>query len=254
MTVPRYGAVTSSHLIMADEQLAENSVEENDASSSPLEEQNLSEVEDTDVSSEKTGISTEESDTDGKRATGAEKRIHSLVDKVKEKDSVIEDLTTRLAELQGGNVPQGQYDPFTPSDNDGGERELTIEDLRTIARLEVEKERTVNRINAEAADAIREHPVLDKNSPDFDPDVNEAVSTAVWLEIQKDPSKSVKQLTEKYMRPYARAAEKAVGQEKSILARQVSDSALKPVNVKSGDKKAEDMSIEELEKRLEIVY
>lgn len=237
---------------MGNEPTAEITGDDNTLTDSPTEETNTSEVTDTEVSSEKTETSTEGTEAkDG--LTGAERRIHKLVDKVKEKDSVIEDLTSKLAELQGSDVPSGDLPSYAP-DYQGGEREITLDDLRTIARLEVEKERTVARINSEAAEAVRFYPELDKNSDAFDPDVNEAVTTAVWLEIQRDPSKSVTELTDKYMRPYVQATERAVGKEKSNLAKQVSDGALKPVNFKSGDKKPEDMSIAELEATLEIVY
>lgn len=238
---------------MDEEQKTVNeSDDENIVSDSSSDAQNLSEVESSETQSEKTGKSVEGVEADGK-LTGAEKRIHKLVDKVKEKDSVIEDLTSKLAELQSGDVPQGEYPQYS-SNNQDGERELTIDDLRTIARLEVDKERTVNRINAEAREVIRFYPELDQKNDAFDPDINDAVTSAVWLEIQRDPSKSVTELTEKYMKPYVQVAERAIGKEKTNLAKQVSDGALRPVNIKSVDKKAEDMTIAELESTLEMVY
>lgn len=237
---------------MGNEPTAETTGEDNTLTESPTEETNTSEVNETAVPSEKTETSTEGTETkDG--LTGAERRIHKLVDKVKEKDSVIEDLTSKLAELQGGDVPSEVYPQYAP-DNQGGDREITLDDLRTIARLEVEKERTIARINSEAAEAIRFYPELDKNSDAYDPDVNKAVTDAIWLEVQRDPSKSVTELADKYMRPYIQATERAVGKEKTNLAKQVSDGALKPVNFKSVDKKAEDMTIAELEASLEMVY
>lgn len=215
------------------------------------------EVKEEAVQPEKTEQSTEEPKTDGgKKLSGAEKRIHELVDERERARAEAEDLKAKLAELTAQpNAKEGapQYQP-TEGESQGGERELTLDDLRTIARLEVEKERTVNRINTQAAEAIKLNPELDKKSDKFDPDINEAVTTAVWLEVQKDPSKDVLKLAEKYMKPYRKAAEKAVGEEKKALTQQVNDEALRPVNVKTVDKKFEDKSFKEMEEELGVVY
>lgn len=232
--------------------MAQNVDDDNISSESPTERTNLLEVEGTAAQSEKTEKSAEGTDTESK-FTGAEKRIHSLVDKVKEKDSVIEDLTSKLAELQSNDVQQGGFPDYVP-DTQNTERELTIDDLRTITRLEIEKEKTVNRINNEAAEAIRLHPELDKKSDVFDEDINNAVTSAVWNAIQRDPSQSVLGLTDFYMKPYIASAERAVGKEKANLAKQASDGALRPVSIKSTDRRPEDMSIAELEATLEMVY
>lgn len=240
---------------MTDEHEAINTDEENIQDDSPTSEENPSEEGWTEVSAEKTEKSTEEEpDKDDKKFTGAEKRIHQLVDERDEAREKAQTLAERLAELERDDVSQGEYAPQQPPNNQGGERELTIDDLRTIARLEVEKERTVARINSEARELEKLYPELNKDSDQFDTEVSNAVTSAVWLEIQRDPSKSVIELGEKYMKPYMKLAEKAVGQEKSNLAKQASDGALKPVNVKASDKKLEDKSIEELEAELEMVY
>lgn len=239
---------------LREEELAINArAEESSLPDSPTEETNTSEVEDEAVQPEKTEKSTEETDTDGERkVSGAEKRIHKLVDERDAERKRAEDLAQKLEELTShaqnpGDLPQYQREGAE------GERELTLDDLRTIARLEVEKERTVNRINSEAREAQKLYPELDKENESFDADVNEAVTTAVWLEIQRDPSQSVKKLTEKYMKPYLKAAERAVGQEKQTLAKQVSESALRPSAIKGTEKKFHEKSIEEMEQELDIV-
>lgn len=209
------------------------------------------------VQPEKTEQSTEEPKTDGeKKLSGAEKRIHELVDEREKAKQEVADLKAKLADLTAQPAAQESTPAYQPAEGEsqGGERELTLDDLRTIARLEVEKERTVNRINAQAAEAVKLHPELDKSSEKFDPDINEAVTTAVWLEVQKDPSKDVLKLTDKYMKPYRKAAERAVGEEKKVLAQQVNDEALRPVNVKPVDKKFEDKSLNEMEEELGVVY
>lgn len=240
--------------VMDEEEKAINArAEENSLSDTPTDEVKQPEVESESVQPEKTEISTETTDTKGERkVSGAEKRIHELVDERDEARRRAEDLSTKLAELTAQPQPEAE-NAYKPEDT-GGDRELTLDDLRTIARLEVEKERTISRINAEAAEAQKFYPELDKNSDAFDADVNEAVTTAVWLEIQKNPNQSVMKLTDKYMKPYLKAAERAVGQEKETLAKQASETALRPSTYKGTDKKTADKSIEELEAELEIVH
>jgi hypothetical protein len=244
---------------MDEEQKTVNpSGEENIAPVSSTEETKTPEVKEEPAQPEQTEKPADETKTEGgKKLSGAEKRIHTLVDERDKERQKAQDLEQKLTELTSGvetparNIPQ--YQPAEGA-SQGGERELTLDDLRAIARLEVEKERTVNRINTQAIEAIKLNPELDKKSDQFDSEINEAVTTAVWLEIQKDPSKDVLKLTEKYMRPYRKAAEKAVGAEKEELTRQVNDEALHPNVIKPVDKKFEDKSIKEMEEELGVVY
>lgn len=232
--------------------------EQNSATETPTVEPNTPEVTSPTVQPEKTETSTEETGAGGeKKTSGAEKRIHELVDERDTAKQEVQTLKSKLAELTAGaQAPAGNTPTYQPSsgESQGGERELTIEDLRTIARLEVEKERTINRINAEASEAQKDHPQLDTTSDQFDPDINEAVTRAVWLEIQKDPTQSVKKLTNLYMKPYRQAAERAVGQEKKVLAQQVNDEALRPSSVKPVNKTFSEKSIAEMEAELGIVH
>lgn len=248
---------------MDEEQKTVIGGEEDIALESSANESNALEVGEDTAQPEKTDKSAAESKAEGdKKFSGAQKRIHEVVSEKKraeqERDEArakAESLANKLAELTAvPNEPAGQMPTYPTADESQGERELTLNDLRTIARLEVEKERTVNRINAQAAKAIELNPELNKDSDQFDPDINEAVTTAVYLEVQKDPTKDILKLTEKYMRPYRKAAEKAVGEEKATLAKQVNDAALRPNNIKPVDKAFEDKSIEEMEQELEVVH
>jgi regulator of replication initiation timing len=240
---------------MVDEDKTINqSVEQNNATEPSAVEPKTSEVKEEPVQPEKTEKSTEESKTEGERkVSGAEKRIHELVDERDKLRAEAEDLRGKLGKYtEDVSTPQdqGNYPNYQPADgaSQSGERELTIDDLRAIARLEVEKEKTINRINMEAAEAQRSYPELDKKSEQFDPEINEAVTTAVWLEIQKNPTLSVKKLTEKYMRPYRKAAERAVSAKQQELARTVNDAALRPTGISNkAEKSVAEMSIEEIE-------
>lgn len=244
---------------MDEEALAINArAEENSATDTPTVEPKAPEVMEETVQPEHTVKATETEETEGeKKVSGAEKRIHKLVDERDSARQEAQSLSAKLAELtagasaQPGNMPQNQP---SSGESQGGERELTIDDLRTIARLEVEKERTIGRINSEAKEAQAKHPELDPSSDLFDADINEAVTSAVELEIRANPTKSVKDLTEKYMKPYRKAAERAVGAEKQILAKQVSDEALRPSNVKPVNKSFAEKSLEEMESELGMVH
>jgi len=240
---------------MDEEQKTVNGGEEDITLESSTNEPKQLEVAEEAVPAEKTEKSTEESNTESKKFSGAERRIHEVVSEKKraemERDEArqqAESLSQKLAELTA--QPTGAPDQTDPNE----ERTLTIDDLRSIARLEVEKERTVNRINAQGAEAIKLYPELDKSSDSFDSDINEAVTSAVLLEVRNDPSKDVVKLTEKYMKPYRKAAERAVGEEKATLAKQASESALRPNNIKPVDKGFQEKSIEEMEQELEMVH
>jgi hypothetical protein len=230
--------------------------EENSSLETPPSETNAPEVQEESVQPEKTEKSTEETEAEGeKKVSGAEKRIHKLVDERDQARQQAQSLQSKLAELTAGQ-PAGTSPPYQPAqgESSGGERELTIDDLRTIARLEVEKERTISRINLEASEVLQAHPELDVNSDKFDADINEAVTSAVLLEVQRDPTQSVKKLTEKYLKPYRKVAEKAIGEEKKVLTQQVNDEALRPSTVKPARKSFQEKTLEEMEAELEIVH
>jgi hypothetical protein len=242
---------------MVDEQKTVNKTDEkNIPAESSTEEKNPLEVKTEAVNPEKTEISTEEVKTKDEKLTGAEKRIHQLVDERNQAKAEAEDLSAKLSELTSAPADMGYNPANKPANGEsqGEERELTIDDLRAVARLEVEKEKTIARINSEAIESQKLHPELDKTNELFDSEVNEAVTTAVWLEIKNNPNLSVKKLTDKYMRPYRKAAEKAVGQEKATLTKQVNEEALRPSNVKVAEKPFAEKSFKEMEEQLGVVY
>lgn len=259
MAGQRKALFNNSKIQMDEEALAINAkAEENGLLETPPSETNAPDVTKETVQPEKTETSTESEGTEGeKKVSGAEKRIHKLVDERDQYKQEAQSLSSKLAELTAAAQATPGYNPTNQPSNgesQGGERELTIDDLRTIARLEVDKERTINRINLEASEAQRAHPELDPKSDQFDPDINEVVTSAVHLEIRNNPSLSVKTLTEKYMKPYRRIAERAIGQEKATITKQVNEEALRPSSVKPTNKSFAEKSIEEMEKELPIVH
>jgi hypothetical protein len=225
---------------------------------------------------------------------GFSKRVRELSGKAKEAEAEAEkakaevkSLSERLAELTGEVSPS--VDPSQPiqpqqiepivgpgEEIDGNEleRRLQAREQRTLrqadalAVLRTKQQNTINRINNEAVAAMRDYPELDPESDSFDKELSDSVTEAVEAQTIQfggydqfgkpvytiNLNSSVKKIVGKLMKPYKGAVTKAVGEEKENLAKQVSESALRPTAVKPSGKSVDDMSPEELEKKLGVVY
>jgi len=128
----------------------------------------------------------------------------------------------------------------------------TADALTTLKQKQMD---AINRINNEAAETLKAYPELDPESEHFNPELSETVTEATEAYVRANPyTASVKKFVNKLMKPYKEAVTKQVGKETENLARQVSESALRPTSViKKGEKKPEDMTPEELEEKLGIV-
>jgi hypothetical protein len=101
---------------------------------------------------------------------------------------------------------------------------------------------------------LRKYPQLDPDSDQFDPELSETVTEAVEAKVKSDPyNASVKGFVDKLMKPFQKAVTKEVGKMGETIAKQVSQSALRPTAVKSTEKQSKDMSLEELEAKLGVV-
>jgi len=227
-------------------------VENNEAESSPVEEKATLESEESQSSEADQPESEETESEDGeKRETGASKRIRGLVKEKKQLQEKVEDLSTKLETFTQG---LNNYEPNTPNYGEG-ERDLTLDDLRALTRMEIEKEKAINRINNEAKEAISKYPQLDPKSDSFDPDLNDSVTTAVYHAVRGNPTTSVTSLVDKLMKPFTKSVESAVASEKKELAKQAAESAMRPSShVEKTEKSVEDMSIEEIKEKYGVVY
>jgi len=248
----------SSKTIMVNEQQAVKDAEAESVTESPTVEKTAPEVKT--EAPESKPISEGKGDevkTEGK-AMGATKRIHELVDEKKRLSREVQDLKGMLGqytEAVSYEEPQPQaVMPNYQSDvnNTGEERSMTSQELESLianrTRLEIEKEKTINKINTEAAEALKTYPQLDKNSDSFDPELNAAVTEAVFNAVRQNPTQSVKKLTDKYMKPYLKSVESAVGEKQQELAKAAVDAALRPTGtVSKAEKSVDEMSIEEIE-------
>lgn len=198
-------------------------------------------------------------ESDEPRLKPVEKRIHKLVDKVKdvtqERDSLAKQVEALTFQLSGqGNTP------YTPTIAPGAEvtedqyKADVVRTAQSIAQLEVSKQRLVDTINREATESMQDHPELNPKSEVYDPELSEMVTASVMAQVQNNPSASVRKLVNNLMKPYRRAVEKKVAETQETITKQVSETALRPSGVKVQPKKFEDLSIAEMEAQLGKVY
>jgi len=202
---------------------------------------------------------------------GAESRIRELNSNLKKERAEKESLARKIQELTGSVEPQGYqpngYDPNVPLIAPG--EEVTQEELQrrvaqrdqwllqqanNMARFEIAKKETLDRVNRESEESIKAYPQLDPDSDSFDDELSESISQATLAYVRTNPTGSVKKFVDGLMKPYMRSLDKSVASQQTEIAKQASQTAMRPNSVPSTDKKVEDMSTEELEKKLGVVY
>lgn len=252
---------------MVDEQQAENVTPVADTEvveSPPTEEKTVPPTEEVKVETEKVETPATEVKEEGQKVTEpkpVEKRIHKLVDERdrirEEKESLarqVEDLTARLS-----SQPR-EFTPNYPTVEPGAEitREQyeadVIRKAHDAAFLEVQKERVIDKINKEAQESMATHPELDPKSEVFDKDLSDTITESVRAQIQVNPTASVKTLVNRLMKPYRRSVEKQVAETTATVAKQAAESALRPSQVKTTEKPFEELTPQEMEKKLGVVY
>lgn len=202
---------------------------------------------------------------------GAESRIRELNSNLKKERAEKESLARKIQELTGSVEPQGYqpngYDPNKPLIAPG--EEVTQEELQrrvaqrdewllqranNMARFEIAKKETLDRVNRESEESIKAYPQLDPDSDSFDDELSESISQATLAYVRTNPTGSVKKFVDGLMKPYMRSLDKSVASQQTEIVKQASQTAMRPNSVTSTDKKVEDMSTEELEKKLGVVY
>ena len=237
---------------------------------SPTQEQTTEEVEQPEVkaTAETEGEATE---TVESKKKGYEARVRELNTRAKTAEAKAQSLADKLAELTSGSttgelqIPQ--YNPQEPLIAAGeeidvnelnkrqSEREAKIlQQMRAEAELGRKQSEAIGRINNEALDAVRKYPELDPDSDSYNSELSETVTEAVEAYVKANPySASVIKFVDKLMKPYKGAVTKEVGEASENLAKQVSQSALKPTSIRKVEKMAQEKTIEELEQELGIV-
>ena len=240
------------------------------------------ETNDVEVQQEETPASESESEETTEQPTkevdqlpkkGAESRIRELNSQVKKERAEKESLAQKIQELTGSVEPQGYqpqnsgYNPNVPLIAPG--EEVTQEELQrrvaqrdqwllqqanNMTRFEMAKKETLDRVNRESDESIKAYPQLDPDSDSFDDELSESISQATLAYVRTNPTGSVKKFVDGLMKPYMRSLDKSVASQQTEIAKQASQTAMRPNSVPSTDKKVEDMSTEELEKKLGVVY
>jgi hypothetical protein len=186
----------------------------------------------------------------------AQHRIKELDAANKAKEEKIKSLEDKMAEFTGSVEPQDQYIPQPQAGQEISPEQYQQDVARSadaIVNFRLQQERVLNRINSEASESVRTHPELDPKSDKFDKDLSESVTTATLAYARVNPTKSVKEFVDSLMKPYRKAVDRQDGEAQEKIAKQVSEAALKPTQVRTVEKEARDMSVEELEKKLGVI-
>ena len=208
---------------------------------------------------------------DGSSKKGYSQRVRQVVNERNEARKEAESLKARIDELTKSNQPnidfQFQQQADEPLIKPGEEIDALELDRRLKAReqqnnqkllaqvdLKNKQAEAINRINLETAEVMQKFPELNPESDEYNQDLSESITDATEAYIKSNPySASVKDFVAKLMKPYKGAIDKQVGKATETMAKQVSQSALKPTSVKQGEKSAAEKSIAELEQELGIV-
>jgi translation initiation factor 2B subunit (eIF-2B alpha/beta/delta family) len=129
-----------------------------------------------------------------------------------------------------------------------------LEQADARGELRNRQSEAVSRINSEANEIVREYPELDPESDSFNRELSETITEATEAYVKTQPyTASVKQFVAKLMKPYKGAVSAEVGKAQENIAKQVSQAALRPTNVRKQEKTAGEKSIAELEQELGVV-
>lgn len=191
-------------------------------------------------------------------AKGANQRIRELNAKAKEAEARAQSLAQRLEELTGSSEPQGQ--PYQSQVEPGSEispeqyQQDVARQADAIVTLRLKQQEAIGRIKSESVEAVRKHPELDPDSDSFNKELSDAIYEATEAYLSKNPyTASVGKFVDRLMSPYKKAVSAEVGKVSENLAKQVSQSALKPTQVRTEAKSAKEKSIAELEAELGVV-
>jgi hypothetical protein len=207
---------------------------------------------------------------------GSKKGLSNRVRELNARDRTAEEknasLVARLEQL-AGNGGQQDYLPYQqpirnePIVQPGEEIDAYELDRRLQAResrilqqadalstLKAKQSEAINRINNEAVKAMQKYPELDPENERFDKDLSDAITEATESYVGRNPyDASIINFVDKMMRPYKGAVSKGVGEMTKSVAKQVSDSALRPTSIREKEKSATDKTIAELEAQLGVV-
>ena len=260
-------AINESNAEGSQEQGEENIPEE-----SPTTEEIAGEEE-----SQEEGVATEseseEFETEESPKKGAEVRIKQLVKERDEERAKAKSFADRLAEISGqGQSPNGQYQvpqqqtdepivqPGEEIDAFELDRRIRERENRLLNQMEARSElrskqsEAVNRINSESQKTIAKYEQLNPQSNNFDQELSDTITEATEAYVRQNPySASVEKFVDRLMKPYNEGVSREVGKERENIAKQVSQSALRPSSIRREEKDDSEKSLSELEAELGVV-
>lgn len=191
---------------------------------------------------------------------GANQRIRELNQQKKAAEARAQSLAEKLAELTEPIGLPNQQIQYTPQIEPG--TEITPEQYQgdvaknatALVDLKIAQNNATNRIRNESLDVVRKYPQLDPESDSFDRELSDAVTEATEAHVRNAPyTASVNKFVDRLMKPYLGAAAKEVGKVTENIAKQVSETALRPTSVRQPEKSATEKSMAELERDLGVV-
>lgn len=179
--------------------------------------------------------------------------------RIRELNGEVKSLKQRLEEITGGNGEIPVQQPRTQIDLDSEitpdqYRQHIMQEADAIVNLRLKQSEATSRIDKESSEVMRTYPQLDPDNDLFDKELSETITEAIEAQVRLNPyTTSVKKFADRLMKPFMKAVSNQVAQEKETITRQVSETALRPTNVRKPEKTAAEKSIAELEAELGIV-
>lgn len=244
---------------MDEDQLAVNEAAPEAVLETPTNENEVLETERTETEEPASESVEEPKVQDEQSKKTASSRIRELNAELKAEREKAKSLADQVAEFTGSIEPRANAQQFQPQYPAGAEitedqyRSDIMRSADALVQLRLEQQKMLDRVNRESSEAIKAHPMLDPDHEDFDNELSESVTKATLAFIRANPGESVKKFTDALMKPYERSLAKAVGQEQVKIAKQVTESALRPTQVRSTEKRFEDLDIHEMEEKLGII-
>lgn len=201
---------------------------------------------------------------------GFSARVQELANARRVAEEENRSLRAQLEELTR-NVPTAekqlpQEDPLPPLIKPG--EEVTVEEVNRrqaerdrllleraskISRIQSQQDLAIERINREAKELLRKYPELDPANETFDNELSGAVTEAAEAYVKANPQKSLEEFVDKQMKLHKRAVTREEKAEQAEVARQQSQTAIRPSITKPEEKKFEELSIAEMEAKLGVV-
>jgi len=186
-------------------------------------------------------------------------KAKSAEERARDAEIKVESLSAKIEELMGSVEPSSQ-EQFIPQVEPGAEispDQYKQDVMRTadgIVQLRIKQREVIDKINNDTREAEAKYPALDVKSDDFDKELSESITAGVEAHVRSSANPNVGKFIDKLMKPYKGAVEREVGKVGESLAKQASQTAVKPTSVTKGEKTFEELSEKEMEKKLGVVH